>query len=289
MELVVGDHRRHRRCVVARPAVEGAVVGLARIPAPAGEHLGQALDVVLAVGRLRIAEQVELLGAVGIELVKPKRHQLHHFAGVVFVRMAAGVGVFLLVAQRVEVDAHHRMQGHVLQKVAVIAEGVAFQHVVIVGRAARVDIGIGQRGDEDFRQGKGHALAQLVVAGHRLLPEAVVEVVLVDIGVGILGALGHQPGVDIRQVRDARRRELGRDPVVVIGGGQVANRLVGGPEGRLGQEASGVTGVRVRRYGQGGDVVRRAEYVETLGAAAIVAATGTEGEQGAGQNGPADP
>ena len=62
---------------------------------------------------LGIAIGVALGAAVWVEQHQPNRHQLHHLARIVLVGLAAGGGVFLLVATGVEVVAHGGVQRHV--------------------------------------------------------------------------------------------------------------------------------------------------------------------------------
>ena len=59
------------------------------------------------------------------------------------------------------------MQGHLLQQVAVIAEGVSREHVVEVSRRVRQILQCTNlRYDENFGQSEGHALAQLIFTAH---------------------------------------------------------------------------------------------------------------------------
>ena len=92
------------------------------------------------------------------------REQLHHFARVVLVGTDVARRVGLLVLDVAEIDAHRRMQGHVFDQRAVVAEGVAAEHVVparerpgLVGQRAVL-----ARDDEDLAQRERDALAQLI-------------------------------------------------------------------------------------------------------------------------------
>ena len=52
----------------------------------AGEHARQTTYLPVAVGRDRLPTGVETLRTVSVQLEQADREQLHHFAGVVFVR-----------------------------------------------------------------------------------------------------------------------------------------------------------------------------------------------------------
>ena len=152
--LVIGHHRSRLAlvgvlCAVAR--TEEALVGQpSAIPAPAGEDARQADHVVVAVGGNGPALGILLRRTVQVQLLQPDGEELHHFAGVVLVRrlreLAGRVEALLVVADVRQVDAHHRVQRHVLQQLAEVAEGVAGQHVVVAGDPFRevADIAVGR-------------------------------------------------------------------------------------------------------------------------------------------------
>jgi len=194
--------------------------------------------------------------------------------GMYLVWDAASLRVGRQVLHRRQVHAHGRVHGHVLQQGAEVAEGVGRQHVVPGGDGRRlVVVQVLQRDHEDLGQGKGHALAQLVVspqgaliegrddragadgvAGHDLLPGGVVGVVAGQVhGLGGLGELLVHPAGGAQ----------------AHGAGQIG---VSGAEAGLGEQAEGVGpggagrgrhGLGLGFRGGGGDV-----------ATALAAATG---------------
>jgi hypothetical protein len=83
---------------------------------------------------------------------------------VVLIRADVLGRIRLAVAQHGQIHAHGRMQGHLFEQLAIIAECIARQHVVVRGQCVRLvaepAVGIGHH--EDLRQGKRNALTQLV-------------------------------------------------------------------------------------------------------------------------------
>ncbi len=134
---------------------------------PAGKRLRKSLDDLLVVGRDRLSLCVLLRRAIVIEHHGADGEQLQHLAGIVLVRHLAAA------AQHVEVDAHRRMQGHILQEVAEVAESVPAEHVEIAGcgRPGVLDAVIGDRDHHELQQRIRYALAQLVAAFERLFVE----------------------------------------------------------------------------------------------------------------------
>ena len=184
-------------------------------------------------------------GAVGVELVLADREQLRDLAREVQVGNLAGRRVFLRVLPVREVDAHHRVIGHVLEQLAEVAEGVLAEHVVVRGDAAGLVAqgGVGERDHHDLREGEGDALAQLVVAAERLGPPRVPEV-----GVAELLADRAQVGgglVDVQPVQRLRLGELLVDPLGIGHAGQAVDLRLGRAHRGLAQEARRLGRVRL--------------------------------------------
>ena len=76
----------------------------------------------------------------------------------------------LVVVHHVEVPPHHRVQGDFLEKLAVVAEGIDRQHLLPVAAGVR-HRHLVSRHDDDLAERESHALAQLVLAVHRVLEE----------------------------------------------------------------------------------------------------------------------
>ena len=117
-----------------------------------------------------------------IELDEADREELHELARVVLVGPDVARRVRLLIAEHREVHAHHRMQRHVLDQRAEIAEGVCARACRSSRRARtdsrrRADL----RDHHDLRERERDALAQLVVAVQRVL-EPDVEALHVEPG-----------------------------------------------------------------------------------------------------------
>ena len=160
--LVVARHRCQLRSRVGKSAGR---IGARAAPVPAGEHARKPFDDGLVIGGDGLAAGIHLHAAIGVQSHQADGHQLHHFARVVLVRPQVGAGHCFLVAEHRQVHAHRRVQRHVFQQSSIVAQRIARQQVVEIGR------GIGevlQRADlrhhEDLRQRPGHALAQLVAA-----------------------------------------------------------------------------------------------------------------------------
>ena len=244
-------------------------------PAQAGEHPCQPHHVVVAVGGNGAAVAVLFDGAVGVELFEADGEELHHLAGIVLVRglreFTGRVVAFLLVADVGEIHAHHRVQGHVLQQLAKIAEGVAGQHVVIAGHPLRIMAGIATgRHHEDLGQRIRNALAQLVVLGGGVPPGVVGVLQLAVV------ATARLPGVHDVHQRGAALAELLFDPGIggAAGeGGDVAGR---GAEAGLGEEAAGFPAAAQRPVGVG-DAAAGDGFLDI---AAVVAGGVVAGEAG---------
>ena len=158
-----------------------------------------------------------LLRAVVVQLPQADGEELHHFARVVLIGI--GGGVALVVAQHGEELAHHGIEGHILEQLAEVSEGVGAQHVVVVGLAARHALngrGVVAGDDEHLRERVLDALAQLVGRGQRLLPEGVLHEVFVLVvlhkerGVALDVAGGAGRVVDDQRLLDGGLRGRGR-------------------------------------------------------------------------------
>ena len=121
--------------------------------------------ICLVIGWNRLVIGIKPLGAVKIELNQSYREQLHQLACIVFVRANIEVRIRLLIAEHTQVDTHGRMQRDFLQEVAVVAERVSGEHVVVIGNSERPRLQRSQlRDNQNFRQRKCDTLAQLVLA-----------------------------------------------------------------------------------------------------------------------------
>ena len=266
---------------VCRAPEEAAVVGPFRTgPAPAGEHPRHAADVGLTIGRDRRAIHL-LLTAVGVQFIQPDRHQLHHLAGEVLVRHAAGLGVGLLIPDGGQIGPHHRVRCHRFEQLAVVAQALVAEHVEVGGGGARVvaDGAVLHRDHEDLRQRERDALAQLVIGTYRKFPERVDGAVLVHAGVLVehFGrGIGGFPG-------GARGRSRPGQLLVDPGGVAEAHHPVGvglgRTEGRLRKEARsfGARGGQCHRRGRGtGPTGGPGGSGGAVAAAATAAAAGRE-------------
>mmetsp|Transcript_23380 Transcript_23380/g.55644 ORF Transcript_23380/g.55644 Transcript_23380/m.55644 type:complete len:256 (-) Transcript_23380:119-886(-) len=245
-----GDH------VAAEHEGRRRVGCLGLVLVPASEHMGEAAHIGLGIRRDWRTLRVELSRAVGVELEQADGEQLHHFARIVLVGLAAGLRVLFEVALGAEELAHFGGQGHVLQQLAEVAEHVATQQIPVPrGRevAPVVVLGLISCDDKHLGQRQGESLSHLVRRRDHLVPQHRVEVPAEQkVSGGIDGrvALGHHPVprlVALRQVElrvEPRRISLGHDgsPTRVICG-----------ELRLQQKARGlcIRGRRRWRCGRG--------------------------------------
>ena len=244
--LVVGHHRLQeiRRRVVIGSAVGEVVVAAAVAvgPVPAGEHVGEGGDGVLAVGGDGLAA-AELRRAVGVEHHQADAEELVDLARVVLVGMDVLRGVRAPVAHHVEVHAHGRAQRDVLQQRAVVAEGAIDQDVVVIGQAQRelAQCGVLVRHHQDLAQGEGHALAQLVAVDDHVVGRIGAAQGAEEPGLGArvlaeLLAQGVADPVHVVHVQGRCRGELLVQPGLVADRTQMRDVRVGGTEGRLGEE-----------------------------------------------------
>ena len=99
----------------------GAGIGLVVIPP--GESMGETDDFLLAISGDRLADGIEHQRAVRVQPIEADAEQLQDFAGIVLIGDAAGGFVGPLVTKHIKIAAHRRMESHVFQQVAGIAEG----------------------------------------------------------------------------------------------------------------------------------------------------------------------
>ncbi|OPZ09688.1 MAG: hypothetical protein BWZ07_02961 [Alphaproteobacteria bacterium ADurb.BinA280] len=211
---------------------EGRVVAA---KAPASKHLGKALHHGLVVGRDRLPCRIALWRTVIVQLHQSNRKQLQHFACVVLVRHAPGRRVFLVVAEHVEVIAHRWLQGHISQQRAIVAKRVLVERVHPEGECVGVLIRGDVRYHHDLGQGECDAGAQAGVTKDQVLPDRLVDVLLLH------PATSRPNGCEITGVSAPRRSELAVEPhrrraiddVVDI------SRCTGA-EARLGEEPCGI-------------------------------------------------
>ena len=227
-----------------RPVL-GAAVKLVRLTgvtpteAPTGEGLGESLHDFLVVGRDRHVVAIEHPGAVRIQSLESDGEQLQDLARVVLVRMRSLERILLLRLDHVQVVAHRRVQRDFLQQGAVVAEGVAVQHVHPGGHRLGIQIRRGVGHDEDLRQREGGAGAQLRLAEEPLLPDRLVAHLVARLAVGLARLLR----IHVRHVRRGRQRELMRKPRVDA---VLLHRLdlleAHRTEARLGKQPGGIQG-----------------------------------------------
>ena len=212
--------------------------GRAGCQSPAGEHPRELGHVGLGVGRLRRA--VDQHGrTVEVEFLQADREQLHHLARIVFVGLAAGGRVALVVVQKAQVSAHRGRLRDEGEQVAVVAEGVGFEPVE---KRARREAAIGQhdsvqRDHEDLAQRQRDPLAQHIGARDQLAPHRARDARAVDAGeVGRRGlvVVGAHP-VDMALA--ARQRVLLIDPALHAERANVLDVGCCSTEGRLAEHA----------------------------------------------------
>ena len=264
-ELVVGGDEDHGvgeiggGIPIGRQSAAG-LVGLVIIPAR--EHARKSADDILAVGRHEGVLRIQHQGSVRPHPVEADGKKLVDFAGVIFVGMEAGDEAALVVALHVEIDAHDRMQRHRLEQGAEIAEDIVEKRVVVRGQG--VGIGAGERpvfrGHQDFAEGEGGPLAQLVRGGDGLLPPGVKH----QRAGKRLSRIGAHVRQHEGQMMGHRQPELADQPVGVSDRLNRSDVRRAGAIGRLGQKTDCGVGVRVvirpgRRRG------RRCENLRAVG------------------------
>ena len=239
--VMARGHLAHRVNPV-RSRAEGGVVGAGVIVIPARERVREADDRVLVVGGDELALGIEHQRAIRVHAIEPDGEELLDLPRVVFVRNAARRLVGLVIAQHVEIAAHRRVQGHVFEQGACVAEGIGQQHVVVIAdRVGAIGERAGGGDDQDFAERECDALAELVGCGDGVLPPRILgERVRVGVAVRVrLGAVLE----DIRVMLRDRLGELVVDP------SRKAQRLHRGDlrriraEGGLHEEACGSVAV----------------------------------------------
>ena len=265
--VVKGGEEPHRLHVIGRLVAEIGIQ-VDRGEAPAGENFRDLGDGGLIVSRDRLAGGIELQRAVGLEEIQPEGEELHDFARIIFVGQrdgdAAGVEGGLGVAERAEINTHHRAERDRFEEVAEIAEGSAHEVIVVVGEAEGIVVEralhIGD--DEDFAEGKGDALAELVGSAERKFPPRGLTI-LIGIGrcVGVEDGVVVEIGVGRREVKRRGQSDLRIDPRAEIGLAFAGERIDLGlrrAEGGLDQKPGGLRGGE-RRIGEHGRRGRRRE------------------------------
>ena len=222
--------RRGRNALVRRAdAAVAAIDARTHIAMPcavgeASEDAGQLRDVVVVVSRDGQAFGTQDETAIWVTQNEADGEELHDLTSVVFIRAdddtAAGI-VSGAVGDAGEVNAHHRVQRHLLQKGAVLAESTLGEHVPPVCRAvvplqhARITLG----DDGDLAQGLCHTLTKLVLAlqHHRPPLAAAIWRVLRVIAARVVrvraAAVGHGHAVHIG---DTHRAAVLQRIVVVV-------------------------------------------------------------------------
>jgi len=116
-----------------------AEVGIAAAVRKTRENFGKLANVVVRIGRNRIAIGVEPKRAVRIQLEQPYREQLHDFTGIVLVGKNVVGRIGATVVDMAQVDSHCRMQRDITQQVAKISEGIRKQSIVVVTKRIGID------------------------------------------------------------------------------------------------------------------------------------------------------
>ena len=88
--------------------------------------------------------------------------------------MGALFGVFFFRLQHVQVVTHGRVQGHVFQQLAEVAEGVFVEHVHVAGHGMGADVGRNVGNHKELQQGPTDAGTQQISATEPLLPNGFV-------------------------------------------------------------------------------------------------------------------
>ncbi|MCY1365127.1 hypothetical protein D9M69_519610 [compost metagenome] len=244
-------HRMQRVVQRHRAAVEFHIRFRA-VDVPAREHLGQPLHVGVGIGfHGRAVDHSDR--AVGLQLQQADAEQLHDFAGIVFVGMAACLWVFLAVAAIGQHAAHRQVLAHRRQQFLVPAQGVLGQQVHEPRRAeqrpGRRDGGHAHH--EDLGQRKRHPRAHLVRGGDELAPQRGFQRRVDAVALERLGVLSllQQP-VEMGLRRGKRQLRVQPGGVAVAHHGVDVGRC--GAEGRLRQEARGLARGGAGESGGGG-------------------------------------
>ena len=115
-------------------AVDDRDAALADVQIPPGQNARQIGHVGLRVAGQLAAVGGAFFSAVEVQLVQADREQLHHFAGVVFVRLAA-LRVFFLVAAGIEENAHGRREGDLFKQLAEVTARALHQKIPVLRHA----------------------------------------------------------------------------------------------------------------------------------------------------------
>ncbi len=146
--------------------------------------------------------------------------------------------------------AHHRAEGYVFKKLAVVSKGIVAQHVVVVRDAAwhLSDNRVLAGDDKDLTECKLHSFAQRILAGKRGIPEGLLKILVptrlqkqcliangIPRGACRLGVEYDLP-LRIRLVQSVRNGKLLAEPRVVANHGKVVDIRLRTAKGRLHQE-----------------------------------------------------
>ena len=105
---------------------------------PAGIDVRKSFNYGLVVSRnCLLILRIEFGAAIEIDLDQSDREQLHQLACIVLVGTDIQYRIGLLITQHAEVNTHCRMQGHYVHKVAIVAERIERQLIVIIADGIR--------------------------------------------------------------------------------------------------------------------------------------------------------
>ena len=161
-EVVQRSHRDHRNSGIHhgrrdKGSPDRNASRRGRSVRPARKHPRQFGHIGLHVAGDRGAVGIDLNRAVGIQLVRADREQLHHFPCVVLVgdRSRAGVGDGVIC--HVEVGSHSRTHSNVVHDLRIAGKSVVEQHLLIRNHQI-VEAEVHERGRKNLTQNEAHAL-----------------------------------------------------------------------------------------------------------------------------------
>ena len=208
---------------------------------------------------------IKLAGPVGIQHPEPYGEQLHDLPRKILIGINLVDRVRLAIAKMAKINTHHRVCGHVVEQIAVIAKGMPDHQIIKVGHpngfGAELLGSVGR--DQDFAQRESHPLAQRIGHGicggiraqlrraHRTAPPGM----LLPIAVQLNGISIHRRPVHIRLHVRRRPGDLIIDPPAethrhhilhvlrdVI---RIIRRILVGAKRRLDQKACGGFDTRI--------------------------------------------
>ena len=80
-----------------------------------GKHTGEVGYIGIGICFDGLAGGAGFFGAVIIQLIQTNGEKLHNFTRIIFVRYAAGSGIFFPVVKRAQVNTHGGVEGHIFE------------------------------------------------------------------------------------------------------------------------------------------------------------------------------